>query len=291
MVLAEISTTTLVTWSMLALAVGFVLGVVFRPWLLSDKTRREYELRLAAERDGRTTAESGLEAASGELVSMRDALAEARADVARLSSQRDAASDRVAELESSLETVTLEKNAEVERLGAEAAKVAGMERVIEEQAGRIAALETAGVPADATEETDPRIADLEHQVAAYAEKLAERDAQIEALEREEAEVAASPAMVSDKAESTRKVAEIAKRTRGDAAFTDDDLKKIRGVGPKLEELLKEMGITSYRQIANFAPDDIAHVAAALESFPDRIERDDWMKSAAELHRETYGEDL
>ena len=54
-------------------------------------------------------------------------------------------------------------------------------------------------------------------------------------------------------------------------------------------MLKEMDITSYRQVAKFEPDDIAYVAAALESLPDRIERDDWMSSAATFHEETYGE--
>ena len=46
----------------------------------------------------------------------------------------------------------------------------------------------------------------------------------------------------------------------------------------------------YRQIARLSPEDVAVVNEALEVFPGRIERDDWMSSARELHREVYGSD-
>ena len=49
-----------------------------------------------------------------------------------------------------------------------------------------------------------------------------------------------------------------------------------------------MDITSFRQVARFTPEDVAVVNDALEVFPGRIERDDWMSSARELHREVYG---
>ena len=70
---------------------------------------------------------------------------------------------------------------------------------------------------------------------------------------------------------------------------DDDLTRVHGIGPKLEEVLKELGITSYRQIANFQPEDVEIVGAALGGFRGRIERDDWISSAAEQHLEKYGE--
>ena len=42
-------------------------------------------------------------------------------------------------------------------------------------------------------------------------------------------------------------------------------------------------------IANFEADDIAYVTAALDAFKGRIERDDWMGSAAAEHLKKYGE--
>jgi NADH-quinone oxidoreductase subunit E len=102
--------------------------------------------------------------------------------------------------------------------------------------------------------------------------------------------AGEPAVVSrpDRDTATQRVAEIAARTRGDETPVDDDLKRVHGIGPVIERMLKEMGITSFRQIARFESDDIAFVAAALNAFPDRIQRDDWMSSAAQLHEEKYG---
>ena len=97
------------------------------------------------------------------------------------------------------------------------------------------------------------------------------------------------AELPDKVAAVAKVAEIATRTRGDGPRVEDDLKLIHGVGPKLEQLLKSMDITSFRQVAHFTRDDIQYVTAALDAFPGRIERDDWMSSAAEEHLKKYGE--
>ena len=86
-----------------------------------------------------------------------------------------------------------------------------------------------------------------------------------------------------------RMSEIAARTAGDGPVADDDLKKVHGIGPKLERTLKDLGITSFRQIANLQAEDVALVTAALDAFKGRIERDDWMSSAAEQHMSKYGE--
>lgn len=59
----------------------------------------------------------------------------------------------------------------------------------------------------------------------------------------------------------------------------DDLKKIRGIGPVMERILIDLGITTYRQIAEFNRQDIERVAAAIETSPNRIIRDDWVGGA------------
>ena len=61
----------------------------------------------------------------------------------------------------------------------------------------------------------------------------------------------------------------------------DDLKKISGVGPKLEQLLNEMGFWHFDQIAAWGPAQIAWVDARL-TFKGRIERDNWVAQATEL---------
>lgn len=61
----------------------------------------------------------------------------------------------------------------------------------------------------------------------------------------------------------------------------DDLKKISGVGPVLEQKLNALGITTFAQVAAFSAEDIAKVDDAL-SFKGRIERDGWLEQAATL---------
>ena len=61
----------------------------------------------------------------------------------------------------------------------------------------------------------------------------------------------------------------------------DDLKVIKGIGPKLESLLHEIGVRTYEQIAAFPADYIAQLDDFL-SFTGRIDRDDWVGQASEL---------
>lgn len=62
----------------------------------------------------------------------------------------------------------------------------------------------------------------------------------------------------------------------------DDLKRIKGIGPKVEKLLHELGVTSFAQIAAWDDADVARIDAQLGSFAGRIERDDWRLQATLL---------
>lgn len=62
----------------------------------------------------------------------------------------------------------------------------------------------------------------------------------------------------------------------------DDLKKIKGVGPKLEALLNRMGFYHYDQVANWSEDEVAWVDENLEGFKGRVSRDDWVAQARTL---------
>ncbi|HID81048.1 MAG TPA: 50S ribosomal protein L21 [Chromatiales bacterium] len=85
---------------------------------------------------------------------------------------------------------------------------------------------------------------------------------------------AAPKAAAKPAEAETKPAK-AKAKATDAA---DDLKKISGVGPVIEEKLHKLGITSFSQIAAFTPEEIADVDEKL-NFKGRIERDDWLSQA------------
>ncbi|MEH6788478.1 MAG: NADH-quinone oxidoreductase subunit E [Paracoccus sp. (in: a-proteobacteria)] len=62
----------------------------------------------------------------------------------------------------------------------------------------------------------------------------------------------------------------------------DDLKLIKGVGPKLEEMLNGMGFYHFDQIAAWGPEELAWVDANLEGFKGRAGRDDWTGQARAL---------
>ncbi|WP_170357341.1 NADH-quinone oxidoreductase subunit E [Ruegeria arenilitoris] len=61
----------------------------------------------------------------------------------------------------------------------------------------------------------------------------------------------------------------------------DDLKLLKGVGPKLEQTLNELGFYHFDQIAAWTPEHVAWVDARLK-FKGRIERDGWIEQAAKL---------
>lgn len=58
----------------------------------------------------------------------------------------------------------------------------------------------------------------------------------------------------------------------------DDLKRLKGVGPKLEQTLNDLGFFHFDQVAKWTPQEIAWVDARLK-FKGRIERDGWIEQA------------
>jgi NADH-quinone oxidoreductase subunit E len=67
-----------------------------------------------------------------------------------------------------------------------------------------------------------------------------------------------------------------KAARGGKA---DNLKAIKGIGPKLEVLVNSLGFYHFDQIANWTADEIAWVDDNLEGFKGRVTRDDWVAQA------------
>lgn len=62
----------------------------------------------------------------------------------------------------------------------------------------------------------------------------------------------------------------------------DDLKLIKGVGPKLEALCHRLGFYHFDQIANWTASEIAWVDENLEGFKGRVTRDEWVVQARNL---------
>lgn len=65
----------------------------------------------------------------------------------------------------------------------------------------------------------------------------------------------------------------------------DNLRLIKGVGPKLNSLLHNLGVTRFDQIAGWKAEDIAEMDKYLETFSGRITRDAWIDQAKFLAKD------
>ncbi|OIP82288.1 MAG: NADH-quinone oxidoreductase subunit E [Rhodobacterales bacterium CG2_30_65_12] len=59
----------------------------------------------------------------------------------------------------------------------------------------------------------------------------------------------------------------------------DDLKRIKGVGPKLEAMLHKLGFFHFDQVAKWTASEVAWVDENLEGFKGRVSRDGWVDQA------------
>jgi predicted flap endonuclease-1-like 5' DNA nuclease len=94
-----------------------------------------------------------------------------------------------------------------------------------------------------------------------------------------------PAPAPSSAPAAAKRPEALSAARGGKA---DDLKEIKGIGPKLEVLCNTLGFYHFDQIANWSEDEIAWVDENLEGFKGRVTRDEWVAQAKALAAGTKG---
>jgi predicted flap endonuclease-1-like 5' DNA nuclease len=92
-----------------------------------------------------------------------------------------------------------------------------------------------------------------------------------------AEPAAAPADPAPAADASKPEFLSAAREGG-----ADDLKQIKGVGPKLEQTLHGMGIYHFDQIAGWGPSEQAWMDDNLAGFKGRASRDNWVEQAKVL---------
>jgi NADH-quinone oxidoreductase subunit E len=62
----------------------------------------------------------------------------------------------------------------------------------------------------------------------------------------------------------------------------DDLKQIKGIGPKLESVCNALGVYHFDQIAKWTAAEVAWMDDNLEGFKGRVSRDNWVEQAKTL---------
>ncbi len=73
-------------------------------------------------------------------------------------------------------------------------------------------------------------------------------------------------------------------TKKDASG-QDDLTRIKGLGPKIASILAEQGVTRFDQIAAWDEADIDRIDSQLGRFEGRIRRDNWVVQAQFLAKD------
>ncbi len=165
-----------------------------------------------------------------------------------------------------------------------------------------AAIAAAAPGATSTAEPDRALAERVRIIRSYeveAARLRRDIAERDALHAQEAEFAADRRRLFDQLARSR--AETARYRQLVIDLEDnapstlfgpgapDDLKLVVGIGPVLERMLHQLGVTTFRQVAFWTERDIDEFDAKLHEFPGRIRRDEWVTQARSLHQSKYGE--
>ncbi|MFN4932958.1 cell envelope biogenesis protein TolA [Bradyrhizobium sp.] len=179
---------------------------------------------------------------------------------------------------------------EADRLAAEAAVKTEADRLAAEAAAKAEADRLAAEAAAKAEED--RLA-AEAAAKAEADRLAADAAAKAEADRLAAEAAAAKAeadRLAAEAEADQLAAEVAASAPTTITADDrppalpapdgtaDDLKLIKGIGPKNERILNEIGVHHFSQIAAWSPGQANWVGDHM-AFPGRIEREHWIAQA------------
>lgn len=173
--------------------------------------------------------------------------------------------DRVRQLSQTVENLSV----------AQAESKARQERLVKALAGKDEALAELR---EAVETRGREITDLR-------EALGARDAEIERLREALKAVVSDTALLRvelDERHGAVTAAEGGSTRPYGTPSQEDDLKRIKGIGPKFERALKEMGVCSFGQIAAWTEDDVQSVAERIGTKPQRIQRDGWIAHATKL---------
>jgi predicted flap endonuclease-1-like 5' DNA nuclease len=174
------------------------------------------------------------------------------------------------------------------------AEIAKRDREIEQQKQQLHQLQQ--VEAE-VEQRGRKIDEQEQQLQRLRKEIGERDQRIEQQKRQlqqlraqiqeraraaEADAAKGRHQGEQRMGTVQQLRLPATASFRDAPKGEDDLKRIRGIGPRFERAPKENGIGRYQQIATWGPAEIEEIAGKIGVNAKRIVRDKWVQRAREL---------
>jgi predicted flap endonuclease-1-like 5' DNA nuclease len=274
--------------TLLLLSFWYALGGFAVGWLRGAMSRTDLAI---------TTGPPNAQFAGARIDHVTPAKVAAAARAGAAGDAEDARSAAAAKATQEARGAAAAKAAEDDRVAAaakaaeEAGAVAAANKKAEDarQAAAAKAAQEARAMADAKEAEDARLAAAtkaaEEVRAAAAAKLAEDQslaAKVSIAEQPRSNAAAkSTADLATTTAATPVVLYPGHRPQGfapPAAGKADDLKLIKGVGPKNEKSCNALGVYQFHQIADWTPDEAIWVGHHI-AFPGRIEREHWIAQA------------
>jgi predicted flap endonuclease-1-like 5' DNA nuclease len=125
--------------------------------------------------------------------------------------------------------------------------------------------------------SDARVRDLQAQVVRARQELINVQVELRTARGEADNLRAELGVAKTRIEELE--SQLKKAQSAPPAARGDDLKVIKGIGPKFEKLLHAAGVTSLAQIAAWTDADIDSMAAKLGVKAERIRKDDWVGNA------------
>ena len=256
------------------------------------KSREFYKSQIMNAVEQRQSLERKMEDAQSEQSSLEDRLSVAESEHESVARMLTTAQSRLDSLES------LE-----EKLIALEADNAQLKHDVETANRELNSAQSGGAEANALREQNQELAQslesmeesrkqYEQDAVRYREQYDKAEDESETLRVKLADIQQRLADMQEQHEETRNtVGESENDATGDAPAANgggDDLTEIVGVGKVFEAMLHRLGIFYFRQIAAFGSAELARVNGELSEFKGRIEHDNWIGQAKELHFKKYG---
>lgn len=254
------------------LVIGLIIGLLIAWLVLNARCNRLLAEREAELSEAKRQVEQALEQAGNAHDVTQKRLAEVEAKEAE-------AAEQISSLGADLEAAREELESVKADAADKGAKLSQVQSESDDLNARLAAAEEGRSEleaqlTDARAERDTAGDDGRDRIESLEADLRERDSEIARLEAELADLHAAPAAPAEPESEPAPLSAVATEAAGPA----EDLTKIKGIGRVLNDKLHNLGITSFRQIADFTEADITRVNEELD-FPGRIEREKWVEQA------------
>ncbi|MFN7929717.1 MAG: hypothetical protein U0Y68_17595 [Blastocatellia bacterium] len=270
----------LITTGLLSWIVGFFLGRIFGSANASELLKeRERWLRVR---------EQDYNVLQGEVATMRATVQELQVEQLALQTTIETQSQQLAEWQARHQEAQADLDARISELDELKAETDQERAALQTQ---VQTLQTTAQ--QETEALKIRVAEAEGALKLSAHHEKELRTQIKAKDNELAQLKVRVTELEMMARDVKMPAVKAApaSSQPPTAPEPDDLKKVYGIGPRLEKLLNRHGVYRFRQIAEWSGEDVQRYDRLLEQFRGRIEREGWVASAKEQHLKKYGEQL